>query len=129
MRHLVTLGTPHRGTHWAYCGYALQRILPSLPQMAPQSRLLCELADETFPRAVRLTSIYSEGDTICPPASCRLDVSHGAHLKNVGVSHGGHLEFLFRKRFAAIVQDELGSDKEKARTMAAVSPPYLRASG
>ena len=96
---------------------------------APQSRLLCELADETFPRAVRLTSIYSEGDTICPPASCRLDVSHGAHLKNVGVSHGGHLEFLFRKRFAAIVQDELGSDKEKARTMAAVSPPYLRASG
>jgi len=128
VRHLVTLGTPHRGTHWAYVGYAVQRVLPSLPQMAPGSRLLRELPDETFPRAVRLTSIFSEGDAICPPTSCRLDVGLGAHLRNVGVSHGGHLDFLFRKRFAAIVQDELGSGAEEAGTIAAASPSYLDAS-
>ena len=128
VRHLVTLGTPHRGTHWAYSGYILQRILPSLPQMAPGSRLLCELADETFPRAVRLTSIYSEGDVICPPASCRLDVGLGAHLKNVGVSHGGHVELLFRKRFAALIQNELGAGMVEAATRASASPPNLRAS-
>src|SRR5437899_10374097 len=35
--HLVTLGTPHRGTRWAYVGYAFGQLLPSLPQMATGS--------------------------------------------------------------------------------------------
>ena len=30
VRHLVTLGTPHRGTPWAYSGYLVGRVLPSL---------------------------------------------------------------------------------------------------
>jgi triacylglycerol lipase len=109
VRHLVTLGTPHRGTFWAYSGYVLRRSLPSLSQMAPGSRLLGELSDDTFPRAVRLTSIYAQGDALCPPASCRLEVRLGGHLKNVEVSRGGHLEFLFRRRFASIVESELES--------------------
>jgi triacylglycerol esterase/lipase EstA (alpha/beta hydrolase family) len=109
VRHLVTLGTPHRGTPWAYSGYALRHILPSLSQMAPGSGLLAELADATFPRTVRLTSIYSKRDALCPPASCRLEIGLGGHLRNVEVSDGGHLEFLFRKRFASIVESELAS--------------------
>src|SRR5262249_32157320 len=59
VRHLITLGTPHRGTPWAYPGYVVGRILPSLRQMVPGSRLLRDLADQHFPTGVRLTSIYS----------------------------------------------------------------------
>ena len=55
---LVTLGTPHRGTRWAYVGYVFGQLLPSLPQMAPGSSLLRDLGDESFPLGVRLTSIY-----------------------------------------------------------------------
>lgn len=106
----------------------MQRILPSLPQMAPGSRLLIELADEAFPSAVRLTSIYSERDAICPAASCRLDVGLGGHLNNVEVSHGGHLELLIGKRFAELVASALGAGRAKAATSAPASRPNFRAS-
>src|SRR6185295_13172853 len=85
VRHLVTLGTPHRGTPWAYSGYLFGRLLPSLRQMAPGSSLLRDLGDDGFPRNVRLTSIYSSHDPLCPPASCRLETRKEARLKNVEV--------------------------------------------
>jgi hypothetical protein len=76
--------------------------------MIPGSPLLRDLADHDFPDGVRLTSIYSQGDSLCPPSSCRLDVRQGAHLRNVDVAYGGHLSFLFRARIASIVCRELG---------------------
>jgi pimeloyl-ACP methyl ester carboxylesterase len=109
VRHLVTLGTPHRGTFWAYAGYLLGSLVPSLPQMAPGSPLLRALTDESFPRAVRLTSVYSRSDSICPPSSCRLESQRRAHLKNVEVARVGHLEFLFSARISSIISRELES--------------------
>jgi hypothetical protein len=109
VRHLVTLGTPHRGTFWAYAGYLLGRVVPSLPQMAPGSPLLCALSDDSFPRRVRLTSIYSRGDSVCPPSSCRLESRGQAHLKNVEESGIGHIELLFSARIASIIGRELES--------------------
>ena len=107
--HLVTLGTPHRGTPWAYSGYLFGRVVPSLQQMAPGSRLLRDLGDDSFPRSVRLTSIYSESDPFCPPSSCRLEVREGAHLKNVELPRGGHLAFLFNASISSIICRELES--------------------
>ena len=109
VRHLVTLGTPHRGTPWAYSGYLVGRVLPSLLQMAPRSMLLRDLADDSFPDSVRLTSIYSQRDPFCPPSSCRLDGGRGAHLKNVEVARGGHLAFLFSASISSIICRELES--------------------
>jgi len=109
VRHLVTLGTPHRGTPWAYSGYLVGRVLPSLRQMAPGSPLLRDLADDSFPDSVRLTSIYSQGDPFCPPSSCRLEDGRGAHLKNIEVARGGHLVFLSSARISSIIQRELES--------------------
>ena len=114
VRHLVTLGTPHRGTVWAYAGYLLGRVLPSLSQMAPGSPLLRALPDHTFPYNVRLTSIYSPSDSICPPSSCRLD-SRSTHLKNVEMGRLGHLEFLVSARVCSVIAGELES----------VQPPIL----
>jgi len=105
--HLVTLGTPHRGTRWAYVGYVFGQLLPSLPQMAPGSSLLRDLSDESFPIGVHLTSIYSRQDPFCPPSSCRLQTHHGAHLKNVEVARGGHLAFLFSATMSSIIRREL----------------------
>jgi hypothetical protein len=82
-----------------------------------------ELSDDAFPPGVRLTSIYSQRDAVCPPASCRLEVDLGGHLKNVEVSDGGHLEFLFRKRFASIVRCELESGQPDLGCQAASFHP------
>ena len=122
VRHLVTLGTPHRGTPWAYSGYLVRRMLPSLLQMAPRSMLLRDLADDSFPDSVRLTSIYSQRDPFCPPSSCRLDGGRGAHLKNVEVARGGHLAFLSSPRISSIVCRELASAEPPA-----AGPRFARA--
>jgi palmitoyl protein thioesterase len=116
VRHLITLGTPHRGTVWAYAGYLLGRVVPSLPQMAPGSPFLHALTDESFPRGVRLTSIYSRWDSICPPSSCRLESHRHAHLKNVEVARVGHIEFLLSAQISSIIGRELES----------AEPPCLR---
>ena len=107
VRHLVTLGTPHRGTPWAYSGYLFGRVVPSLRQMAPGSALLRDLTDDGFPDDVRLTSIYSQQDLVCPPSSFRLQVGRGAHLKNVEVARRGHLDLVLSTRIASIIQREL----------------------
>ena len=109
VRHLVTLGTPHRGTPWAYTGYLVGRVLPSLRQMAPGSPLLRDLTDDTFPDNVRLTSIYSQRDPFCPPSSCRLEDNRGAHLKNIEVARAGHVAFLYSARIASVIRRELES--------------------
>lgn len=118
VRRLVTLATPHRGTPWAYPGYLLRGIVPSLAQMAPGSRLLRELDDESFPARTRLSSVYSAADALCPPSACRLETRFGAHLRNIEVSSAGHLDFLFRKRLFEILHHELRAD----------SPPEVRPS-
>jgi len=105
--HLVTLGTPHRGTPWAHSGRVLRPLLPSLRQMAPGSAILCELRDDRFPPGVRMTSIYSQRDWICPPSSCRLEVNGAPHLKNVEVTDGGHLELVLSARLSSIIGRQL----------------------
>jgi triacylglycerol lipase len=107
VRHLVTLATPHRGSSLAYLGYLLTR-MPSLRQMAPNSAFLRALPDDLFPAETRLTSIYCRGDFVCPPSSCRLDERFGAHLRNVELETGTHLDFLFRSALIDAVCREIG---------------------
>jgi pimeloyl-ACP methyl ester carboxylesterase len=109
VRHLITLGTPHRGTPWAHSGHLVRQVLPSLRQMAPGSPLLRALGKDSFPTSVRLTSIYSRRDSLCPPLSCRLEVSGAPHLKNVEVMRGGHLDLLFSAEIPSIISRELES--------------------
>jgi len=116
VRHLVTLGTPHRGTRWAHWGHLVRRVLPSLRQMAPGSSLLRDLTEDGFPASVRLTSIYSRRDSLCPPSSCRLEVSGAPHLKNVEVTRGGHLDLLFSDTIPSLICRELESAEPSVPT-------------
>jgi triacylglycerol lipase len=111
--NLVTLGTPHRGTPWAYLGRLVRPIVPSVPQMMPNSQFLRECTDRGFPGSVKMTSIFSAADLICPPSSCRLDAEVGPHLKNVEIPNGGHFDLLFRKDIFTIVERELQSVQER----------------
>ncbi len=124
VRHLVTLGAPHRGTPWAYSGHLVGRLLPSLRQMAPGSAFLRDLADDPFPASVRLTSIYSRRDSICPPSACRLEVHGAPHLQNVEVTHGGHVELVLSARVCSIIGRELDSGSAERRV-----PPWRVAAG
>jgi triacylglycerol esterase/lipase EstA (alpha/beta hydrolase family) len=135
VRHLITLGTPHRGTRWAYSGHLVAHLLPSLRQRAPGSPLLRDLADDSFPAGVRLTSIYSRRDSICPPSSCRLEAFRASHLRNVEVMHGGHLEPLFSARISSIICHELesgrmtGSRQTSLHRVGSLRPPAAVNSG
>ena len=93
--------------------------------MAPGSPLLRDLADDSFPESVRLTSIYSQGDPFCPPSSCRLEDGRGAHLKSIEVGRGGHLAFLSSVTISSIIRRELESAEAAG---AAISPPSYAAS-
>jgi len=128
VRHLVTLGTPHRGTRWAYSGHLVRHVLPSLRQMAPGSLLLRDLADDSFPGSVRLTSIYSQRDSICPPLSCRLETRRAPHLKNVEVLRGGHLELLFGAGLPPIIHRELESAERPVSARRQLTPGQLLSS-
>jgi triacylglycerol lipase len=110
---LVTLGTPHRGTPWAYLGRLVKQIIPSVPQMMPNSHFLRECTDRSFPGGVKMTSVFSRADLICPPSSCRLDAEVGPHLKNVEIPNGGHFDLLFRKDVFTVVERELQSVQER----------------
>jgi triacylglycerol lipase len=123
VRHLVTLGTPHRGTRWAHAGRFVGHVLPSVHQMAPGSPLLRELPDHGFPSSVRLTSIYSQRDSICPPSSCRLEIRWAPHLENVDVLRGGHLDLLVSAAIPSIIHRVLASEEppERGATQRAVA--------
>ena len=111
--NLVTLGTPHRGTPWAYLGRLVQQVIPSVPQMVPNSQFLRECTDGSFPGGVKMTSIFSRADLICPPSSCRLDAELRPHLKNVEIPNGGHFDLLFRNDIFMVVERELQSVQER----------------
>jgi pimeloyl-ACP methyl ester carboxylesterase len=103
VRHLVTLGTLHRGTRWAYSGHLVRHVLPSLRQMAPGSPLLRDLANDSFPASVRLTSISSQRDSICAPLSCRggaFSIRCGAASSTPATSHLKHMLTRSRRRSA-----------------------------
>src|SRR5437870_13355800 len=54
VRHLVTLGTPHRGTPWARSWHLVGRTLPSLRTMDTGAQIIRELTVECFPVSIRM---------------------------------------------------------------------------
>jgi hypothetical protein len=82
--------------------------------MAPGSPLLRDLTDDGFPASVRLTSIYSQDDSVCPPPSCRLETRGAPQLENIEVVSGGHLRLLFGAGIPSIIDRLLGSAEPTA---------------
>lgn len=94
VRSLTTLGTPHHGTPTAALGVAMfgGGLLSRSPlEMLPRSRFLKDLAQDTFPSHIPMTSIYSKGDLVCPHWCSVLRPRQGeTSMRNVEVQGIGH---------------------------------------
>ena len=95
-RTVITLGSPHHGTPTAALGGALGLLIvsPALWQLFPVSPLVKELRDGRFPSGVRLVSVYSKHDIICPWQKSVLTPRDGEDVRNVMVKGLGHMDLV-----------------------------------
>lgn len=105
VRTLITLGTPHNGTPFAYLGLLIAPVAGSVLEMMPVSRFIRRLRATDMPRSVWFASLWSREDAICPfPAAV---VDRGLpHVRNVEVA-APHQELLLRKEVYDAVRAEL----------------------
>jgi triacylglycerol esterase/lipase EstA (alpha/beta hydrolase family) len=90
---VVTLGSPHKGTPVAVLGAGLGLLMVSrsLWQMVPSSSLVRSMNSQPFPGHVRLASVYSSGDFVCPYNYSILTVGDGEDVRNILVRGLGHM--------------------------------------
>lgn len=118
VKKLVTLGTPHNGTPWALIAALtpLRWVLSSLKQMSPYSEFVSELKKIPFPKELKVCSIYSRDDTVCPFPLAVLD--EAPNVKNIEVFGVSHSELLIKKNvYYAIrhaLKDEMPASWEEA---------------
>mgnify|MGYP000085155155 FL=1 len=109
VKSIITLGTPHHGTPTAAIGVALMGfgLLPtSATELLPSSRTIRALA--TDESKVRLTSIYSREDLVCPYWCSVLRPEQGTHpMANVEVRGMGHSQLVWDPTVYRAVLDAL----------------------
>lgn len=97
--HLVTMATPHHGTHMARLMRARGYV-----QMRPGSDFLCDLAsDADTLRRVKFTSFHTPLDTMIVPARS----SDMPQAKNIRMWASMHPSFVLEKRCIRAVADAL----------------------
>jgi pimeloyl-ACP methyl ester carboxylesterase len=111
VRHLVTLGTPHRGTDWSRYSP-----LPHLRELAPESRTITALEQAPTPQRTRATAIAGNLDLFMIPRGCHW----WGGARNVLLRGVGHAGLLFSKRVAQILVDQL-EDSRPAEACASPS--------
>ena len=90
---VITLGSPHKGTPVAAIGAGLGLLMVSrsLWQMFPRSAFVKTMNSTPFPGHVRLASVYSSGDAVCPYTYSILTVGDGEDVRNILVRGLGHM--------------------------------------
>jgi len=97
VRRVVTLGSPHHGTHLASLGAQLQPSLcpTACQEMVPGSSFLKKLngSDETPPGPTWVAIYTSDDEVVTPPTSGKLDGALNIKVQsicaNTTVGHGG----------------------------------------
>jgi triacylglycerol lipase len=111
VKSVITLGTPHHGTHTAMLGVALLgfgTMTSSAGDLLPSSKLISTLRRDTFPANIPLTSIYSKADVVCPYWASLLRPRPGeSHLSNVEVRGVGHSQLVWDPVVYRVVRDKL----------------------
>ena len=116
-RTVITLGSPHHGTPIAAVGAGLGLLFVSraLWQMFPRSSLIKDLRDGSMPPDVRLVSVYSQHDLICPWQYAVLTPRDGVDVRNVLVKGMGHMGLVEDPWVYGLILRELtGRPKETA---------------
>lgn len=96
IRRVITLGTPHQGTPFAYLGVLLfGAISPAVWQMLPGSRLVRELAGLSVPETSELIALGSHDDSVVP---ARLAAAAAEpRSRSASVSRIRHIDFLWSR--------------------------------
>lgn len=123
---LITLGTPHRGTHWAMLGYftPLGLITDSIQQMTPMSSLIKELNETSWPAGVKIYSIYSKDDRFVLYPSAILETESNPNIVNIEVPGQGHAHFLISKK--SYIQIRKALETKVKKLPSSRSPKYSR---
>jgi len=107
---LITLGTPHNGNPWAMLAMFTPAplILKSIAQMTPMCSFIKRLKMGPFPKKVKLYSLYSKDDLMCPYPSPVLD--EAPNVKNIEIDGITHSEFLIKKNVYHIIRMALTNE-------------------
>lgn len=96
IRRVITLGTPHQGTPFAYIGVLLfGAFSPAVWQMLPGSGLVRELASLPVPEGSELVALGSHDDAVVP-AQLALPAA-APRLRAAAVSRVSHIDFLWSR--------------------------------
>jgi len=117
-RTVITLGSPHHGTPTAALGAGVGLLLVSraLWQLFPMSPFIRNLKEGSFPSEVRLVSVYSAHDLVCPWRSSILTPRDGEAVRNLLVKELGHMDLVEDPYVYGLILREL---KERPSDVAA----------
>jgi hypothetical protein len=101
---VVTLGTPHRGTYSAYCGFGR-----TLEQCRPGSEYLHRLDRSARPGLAHWIAYYSDLDFMVTPAISAKLLHPALQATNVRVRDTGHLSLLLSR---TVLTDLIGRLEE-----------------
>lgn len=95
-RTVITLGSPHHGTPTAALGAGVGLLFVSraLWQLFPMSPFIRQLKEGSVPPSVRLVSVYSRHDLVCPWRSSVLTPRDGEAVRNLLVRELGHMDLV-----------------------------------
>lgn len=110
VKTFITLGTPHNGNPWALLAAfsPMGLVCKSIRQMTPVSGFIKKLKSKPFPKNVRVWTIYSKDDTICPFPCAVLE--EAKNVKNVEVYGASHSELLIKKNVAHAIKHALRNE-------------------
>ncbi|WP_329118407.1 esterase/lipase family protein [Streptomyces sp. NBC_01465] len=117
VRTLVTLGTPHSGTHVAQ----LMSAHPIVRQMLPGSSVIEELRKPAEGCCTRFVSFWSDLDHLMAPVESACVQHPDLIVQNVRVSGIGHLALPVHPAVAAGIRQALESAETEAGATGAVS--------
>jgi len=117
VKTLITLGTPHQGNPWAILGLLtpLALLTESIRQMTPISPFIRRLNRTPWPRGIKIVSIYSKSDSLCPFPSAVLKVDTRGRIKNIEIPETTHSQFLLKRKVYHIIRKELLEEKAFAK--------------
>jgi len=120
VKTLITLGTPHHGTPTAYAASVppLSLVTVCGRQMLPGSKFILDLAERRVPADVKLVSIYSRADLVCPYRYSVLEPREGELVRNFCVDGIGHTSLLHSERVYRLISKELERDQDDSLPIA-----------
>lgn len=111
VKTLITLGTPHNGSHIAIFAAltVIGLISKSVWQMMPHSRFMKRLNNTPIPEDVKTISIFSPDDTVVTPAQSRLNIPDGSrNIVNLELKGFTHTDYLIKRGAYEEIRKYLG---------------------